>query len=140
MFAHFQILALKFLSSSFSRFSNFMDLIFAPSSCRNSFSAKIHFCRFLVAFFIFLWYTVVRAVLCTLHDHQKKPKQKYGNKNQMRNTIFVVVRFPFLFFFAGKNLLAKIWMRKHIIRKRDFAYYVSQVHTEYMTWVSEVSG
>ena len=36
-----------------------MDLILAPSSCRNSFSAKIHFCRFLVAFFIFLWCTVV---------------------------------------------------------------------------------
>ena len=109
VFAQFQILALKFLSSTFSRFSNFMDLIFAPwSSCRNSFSAKIHFCWFLVAFFIFLWYTVVLAVLCTLHDHKKKPKQKYENKKQMRKTIFVMVRFPFLFF-----LLAKICQQKY---------------------------
>ena len=75
--------------------------IFSKNSFLSVFGGVFHF-------LIFLWYTVVRAVLCTLHDHQKKPKQKYENKNQMRNTIFVMVRFPFLFF-----LLAKICRQKY---------------------------
>ena len=43
VFAQIQILALKFLSSNFSRFSNFIDQILAHEFGLNSFSAKIYF-------------------------------------------------------------------------------------------------
>ena len=102
MFAQLQILALKFLSSTFSRFSNFMDLIFAPSSCRNSFSAKIHFCRFLVAFFIFLWYTVVLAVLCTLHNHQKNKNKNTKTKTKCARRFLSWSAFRYCFFCQQK--------------------------------------
>ena len=45
MSAQIQILALKFLSSTFSRFSDFMDQILAHDFGLNSFSAKIYFGR-----------------------------------------------------------------------------------------------
>ena len=47
MFAQIQILARKFLSSTFSRFSDFLDQILAHDFGLNSFSAKIYFGRYI---------------------------------------------------------------------------------------------
>ena len=47
VFAQIQILARKFLSSTFSRFSDFLDQILAHDFGLNSFSAKIYFGRYI---------------------------------------------------------------------------------------------
>ena len=49
MFAQIQILARKFLSRTFSRFSDFMDQILAHDFGLNSFSAKIYFGRYIAS-------------------------------------------------------------------------------------------
>ena len=47
VFAQIQILARKFLSGTFSRFSDFLDQILAHDFGLNSFSAKIYFGRYI---------------------------------------------------------------------------------------------
>ena len=71
MFAQIHILARKFLSSTFSRFSDFLDQILAHDFGLNSFSAKIYFGRHIASGRYFFSGFHIGEHLVQMHDFEQ---------------------------------------------------------------------